>query len=497
MLSPEDWFQRLNLRRLRYVHEHRLNWSYYEGTQPLHYVARIIREQQDRFPALVINWPGLVIDATDERLTVEGFRLGGVDSPDDDIEGMWQANNLDAASGEAHICAQVTREAFLMVGPGPGRYPLITVEYPEQVAVETDPRTRRVIAALQVWKSDENLPTEDMGELMLPGRSYIFEWGSMTESNPGWSLADVREQASPLVPVVPMLNRPRRGYGRTELHDIKSPADAANQVATNMLAGIEHHSLPRRWAVGARESDFVDPKTGKPLPAWKIATGAVWGLNAETEEGNQYLKVGQFTASDMTNFHNTIKLMASVAGTLYGLPAHYMAYTTDNPVSAEAILYSEARLVKRAERKQVTYGEAWEQAIRIGLDVMGRDSSQAIKLETVWRDASTPTQASKMAAAVQALQVGIFDEEAAREFIGLSPQQRAAIAARQGTPGGQAAAIVQGLRALDVGSQPAQPQPQPVGETPGPTTSAGEFPRGLGPVAITQNGAVGAARVGG
>lgn len=513
-LSPMDWFTRLNLRRLRYRAQHAANWRYYFGEQPLNYIARILREQQDRFPALIINWPGLVIDALDERLTIEGFALGDSDSVDDDIAGMWQSNGLDAVSSEAHICSLVTREAYLMVGPGAGAYPRLTVEYPEQVAVETDPRSRRVMAALQTWRSDENLPTEDMGELMLPGHSYVFELGDMRSQSLGWAQVDQNDQTSPMVPVVPMLNRPHRGYGRTELHDIKSPADAANQIATNMMAGIEHHALPRRWAVGAREADFVDPKTGKPLPAWAIATGPVWAVTSEDAQDNQYTRLGQFSASDMTNFHNSIKLLASIAGTLYGLPAHYMAYTTDNPVSAEAILYSEARLVKRAERRQVTFGEPWEQGVRIGLDIMGRDPSTAIKLETVWRDASTPTAASKVQAAVQALQVGLFDEEYARQFIGMSIAARAAIAQRQASTGGLGQTIAAGLRALNVaGGQPptppAQVPPAPAGQpAPDPTAAvdalqphvsnasrAGAWPQGLGPLAITQtaNGGVGSA----
>lgn len=510
-LSPMDWFTRLNLRRLRYRQQHAGNWAYYQGRQPLNYIARILREQQDRFPPLIINWPGLVLDALEERLTIEGFQLGDSDSVDDDIAGMWQSNGLDAASSEAHICSLVTREAYLMVGPGPGLYPRFTVEYPEQVAVETDPRTRRVMAALQTWRSDENLPTEDMGELMLPGKSYVFELGDMTSQSLGWRQVDQNDQTSPLVPVVPMLNRPHRGYGRTELHDIKSPADACNQIATNMMAGIEHHSLPRRWAVGARESDFVDPRTKKPLPAWAIATGPVWAITAEDAEDNQYTRLGQFSASDMSNFHNSIKLLASIAGTLYGLPAHYMAYTTDNPVSAEAILYSEARLVKRAERRQVTFGEPWEQGVRIGLDIMGRDPSSAIRLETIWRDASTPTVASKVQAAVQALQVGLWDEEYARQFVGMSPAARAAIAQRQAAAGGLGQTIAAGLRALNVaGGQPAPPAApaRPPLEPTGPAAAigalepqvsdasrAGAWPAGLGPVAITQtaNGGVGSA----
>ena len=41
----------------------------------------------------------------------------------------------------------------MMVGPS-DEGALITVEQPDSVAVEIDPRTRRVIAALKTWKSD-------------------------------------------------------------------------------------------------------------------------------------------------------------------------------------------------------------------------------------------------------------------------------------------------------------------------------------------------------
>src|SRR5687767_4978790 len=99
-------------------------WAYYDGEQALHYVARIIREQQDRFPALRINWPALVVDSLEERLDIEGFRLGDSDSADDDLVGTWNSNNLKAGSSEAHVASFVTRQSYLMVGPGEGAYPL-------------------------------------------------------------------------------------------------------------------------------------------------------------------------------------------------------------------------------------------------------------------------------------------------------------------------------------------------------------------------------------
>jgi hypothetical protein len=456
-LTDREWFDRLNVRRIRDRARQTELWAYYDGEQALHYVARIIKEQQDRFPALRVNWPALVIDALEERLDIEGFRLGGSDSADDDLIGMWEANNLKAGSSEAHIAAMVTREAYLMVGPGEGAYPLVTIEYPDQVAVERDPRSGRVIAALKVWSSDPDKPGllgDDQAVLYLPGRMVEFERGDPVNgrSTGDWTGRLTTHQTSPLVPVVPLINRPRRGVGRTELRDIMSLANGVNQTATNMMAGLEHHALPRKWVVGASEQDFVDPATGKPLPAWMIATGAIWALRGDEPEEDKNIRVGQFSAADMTNFHNSIKQLASLASALYGLPQHYMGFFADNPASAEGIKSSESRLIKRAERAQGYLEDAWESASRIGLTIMGRDPATADRMETIWRDPSTPTRAQQADAAVKLHAEGIIDTPLAQEMTNISIGQRRAMEQRRTGQVQNAASVVNRVRQLDVGS---------------------------------------------
>lgn len=452
-LTDQQWFARLNLRRTCDLMRQTEMWAYYDGEQALHYVARIIREQQDRFPALRVNWSALVIDALEERLTIEGFRLNGDDSADDDLAGTWQANNMDARATELHVASMVTREAYMMVGPGEGRYPLVTVEYPDQVSVEVDPRSRRVVAALKVWPDDPDFPGllgEDRGLLMLPGRMIEFERGKpISSSSTEWTSALEHHQTSPLVPVVPVTWKPRRGVGRTELRDIMSLANAVNQTATNMMAGLEHHALPRKWAIGAREEDFVD-SNGKPLPAWMIATGAVWALRGESTEEDKNIKVGQFSAADMTNFHNSIKQLANLAGSVYGLPQQYMGYFADNPASAEGIKASEARLIKRAERGQVVLEDPHEQVQRIVLAIMERDPAGGDRIETVWRDPATPTQAQKADAAVKLHAEGLADTELAQELYGLTDGQRKAMRDRAAGQPQDPRAIIDRVRQAEV-----------------------------------------------
>lgn len=453
-LTDDDWFRRLDARRSQYVSDVEKYWQYYDNEQSLAYVAKILVEQGDRFPPLRINWPALVVDSLEERLDIEGFRLGGSDSLDDDLAGVWQANDLDEASGEAHIAALVARQAYIMAGPGLTGAPLMTIEYPDQVAVEVDPGTKRVVAALKVWSSDQDSPTADMAQVMLPGRLVLFERGKKVGESPQkWDKALEQHQTSPLVPVVPILNRPRRGLGRSELDQIIPIADGVNQTATNMLAAIEHHALPRRWATNVSQADFVDAE-GKPIPAWKIATGAVWAVPRADDDGDgaagEKPEVGQFSASDLTNFHNSIKQLATLAASLYGLPPHYMGYSSENPASADAIRSSEARLVKRAERRQRSFGGSWERAMRIALAIMGRDPAEADRLETVWRDAATPTRAAKADAAVKLVAGGIIDQDQAWDDLGYTAGQQQRMRERRDTQ--SVDNILTGLRTLDLGN---------------------------------------------
>lgn len=478
-LTADQWLVRLLAKKIaNYAAQKRL-WLYYDNDQPLAFVAKILHEQGDRFPPLLVNWSALVVDALEERLDVLGFRDPEADKVDDRLQQWWQENNLDELSGEAHTCSMVARESYVMLGPVPaGREtPATTIEYPDQVVVEIDPLTRQVVAALKVWQSDPALGHADMATLQIPGKVITYEQGKQVEqtADHGWAERALTEQTSPLVPVFPMNNRQRRGVGYTELKSLLPVVDAVNQLATNMLAAIEHHALPRRWGIGVDPRDFKD-EAGNALKAWQIATGALWAIPPATDDDGNPLpsaeserpQVGQFTGADLTNFHNSIKQVAMIAASLYGLPPHYMGYSSENPASADAIRSSEARLVKRAERHQRGKGGTWEGAGRCALHMMDEDpnriqpadengdrperSGRGTRMETWWRDPSTPTSASQADRAVKLKTAGIIDEVQALEDCGYTPGQIRRILDRRARTGANIGDIVGNVRQLNVGA---------------------------------------------
>ena len=64
--------------------------SHYQGTQPLSYMdPELVMELGPRMRQVVIHWPELVVDSVEERLDVEGFRLGGESEADDRLWDIW------------------------------------------------------------------------------------------------------------------------------------------------------------------------------------------------------------------------------------------------------------------------------------------------------------------------------------------------------------------------------------------------------------------------
>lgn len=430
-LTPQDWFTRLERKRQEQLLTIEDWWRYYEGRQPLYFIAKILQEQQDRFPALTINWCEKFVDWIDARCNVEGFRLNGADESDDALWEIWQRNDLDEDQSANNVASLVTGASYMMVGPGDDGA-VITVEEPHSVAVEFDPRTRRVIAALKVWKSDPLIPLEDMAELWLPGKVVSFVNGRLEGSqNQDWMAGATKLQTSPEVPVVPFLNRKRHGQGRSELRALRPLVDAANQVATNMMAAVEHHAVPRKWALGVSEDNFKDA-AGNVIPAWKIATGAVWINPIDKEHPEANPAVGQFSASDLTNFHNTLSTLGRIASGLCDIAPHEFGFgVADNPASADGIEAAKESGVRRVERIQVARGSAYEKAMRLAAAIEGRDPSAMVRLETIWRDPSTPTQQAKVQAASQAYTTGLADLRQAREDAGYSDTQIKAMEARE------------------------------------------------------------------
>lgn len=403
--------------------------AYYRGDQR---PAWLPLAQQQRHRTPVVNLPRLVVDSLEDRLDVEGFRMGGSEDADADLWTLWQANDLDEWSQQCHLDALIHGRAFVIVWANDEdpRTPRITVESALQMHVEYDPATRQVTRAVKRWVEGR----EQFATVYEPDRimRYIAAAGTPDDAST-W-----RQRAVPIlnplgiVPVVPFVNRPRTSapLGESEMTDVLPIADSINELVDAMMISARYHAMPRRYATG------IDLGSGD-VSAERVAE-LVRQRWQEAEAGRVWLSdspqtsFGQFAEASLDNYIGAIDMLTARGAALAGLPPHFFGQVGENPASADALRASESSLVKKALRKQRVFGGAWERVMRMALLV--RDGSvpePALSMETLWRDAETPTIAQKADAAVKLVQADVIDGPQALEDLGYTPVQIERLAKRR------------------------------------------------------------------
>lgn len=407
--------------------------DYYHGSQPLAFLTPDVRRAlSGRLRTVVLNLPRLVVDSIEDRLDVEGFRLGGDQDADADLWRVWQANDLDEESQQAHLEALIYGRSFVMVwvDPDDEQTPRITVESARLMQVEYDPTSRRVLRAVKL-RADE----EYQYRTTYDQRWITLQRRALGQRRVSWEMrGEPVENVLGVVPVVPLVNRPTlaRPQGESEMTDVIPIADAINKLCTDMMTTADHYAAPRRWATGIDlgGSDAAAERVREELrQRWSQAEkDRVWlSTNAQSQ-------FGQFPEAQLDNFVAAVDMLTARAAALAGLPPHYFGQVGQNPASADALRSSEASLVKRAQRRQRVFGGAWERVMRLALLVRdGEVPAAARSMETIWRSAETPTVAQKMDAAVKGVEAGIIDQAQAQEDLGYTPTQIQSMAERRAT----------------------------------------------------------------
>lgn len=373
-----------------------------------------------------VGYPRLYVNALSDRLEVEGFRTDTEAEGDRMLWDWWTANRLDVQSVLAHTDALVNGRSYITVSTPTEDdlnidpdVPIIRVEPATSLYAEKDPRTHEIVRAIRVSYTEKG--GEVAGATMYTPES-TYTW---IVDKSGWSSPRVINHGLGIVPVVPLENTTLLSdrYGSSEITpELRSVTDAASRIMMNMQATAELMAVPQRLLFGVKPEELgVDPSTGQVLFDSYLAR-----IMAFEDEG---AKATQFQAAELINFSHALTELAKQAAAYTGLPPQYLSTDSDNPASAEAIKASESRLVKNAERKTKVFGGAWEQAMRVAYKAMngGDVPTEYFRMETVWRDPSTPTYAAKADAATKLFGAGqgVIPRERARIDMGYTIVERA------------------------------------------------------------------------
>ncbi|KRD08579.1 hypothetical protein ASE48_08410 [Mycobacterium sp. Root265] len=402
------------------------NTSYYEAERRPEAIGVTVPIQMQKLLAHV-GYPRLYVDSIAERQVLEGFRLGDQDEADQDLWQWWQANDLDIEAPLGYTDAYIHGRSYITLSmPDPTldpfrdpAIPIIRVEPPTRMYAEIDPRINKVSKAIRVAYNTK-------GDTIQAATLYTLNEtiGWFKDENGEWADWFNVPHGLMAVPVVPLPNRTRLSdlYGTSEITpELRSMTDAASRIMMLMQATAELMGVPQRLIFGIKPEEIgVDQETGETLFDAYMARI----LAFEDAEG----KIQQFSAAELANFTNALDQIAKQVAAFTGLPPQYLSTAADNPASAEAIRAAESRLVKKVERKNQIFGGAWEEAFRIAYRMAkgGDVPPDMLRMETIWREPSTPTWAAQADAATKlyAGGVGVIPRERARVDMGYSIQER-------------------------------------------------------------------------
>lgn len=427
--SPGWWLLRL-MRRLQ-AERPRFDTldTYYRGYNGIPTLSsRAERESYRRLRALACsNYPELIVESVVERMTPVGFRTGaaGDDLGDDEAWRIWQANSLDADASMAFRAQLSMSTAYMMVGavnPDIGA-PLITVEDPREVAVETDPSRRRsVLAALKVFRDD--VYGADRAYLFLPGKVYRAthditqpESDPLTATLEGWEWESLSALPGGIVPVVPFVNRPNiAGEGVGEFEPHLPLIDRINYQVLQRLEIATMQAFRQRAVKGDLPSHDA---AGDPIDyddIFEAGPGALWQLPSGVD-------VWESQGVDLNPIRQSIiddeRALAAVTGTpLY-------RFTPDAAAgSAEGASLQREGLVFKALDRIPQASESLEQVMSIAFLFAGdEERSRRRDMEVIWAPPDRVTMAERYDAAVKAQAAGETWRSVMQDVLQKTPQQ--------------------------------------------------------------------------
>lgn len=424
-----------------------LKLAYYEGEQRVRQLGIAIPPSLADLEA-VVGWPGTTVDVIEERLDWYGW------ASDSDVFGLdevYAANTLNVEGGLTHLDALIYGTAFAAVGTGDvgEPSPLVTMHSPRGMTGLWSQRSRRLMAAVSV--------TREFGvsyaTLYLPDQTVRL-------SRPGdfgnqWQVEDRDVHRLGRVPVVQFENRARTDVvGRSEISKaVRYYTDNAVRTMLGMEVHREFYQAPQRYALNVDQSQFVNPD-GTVQTGWEAIMGRLWAIPANPDS-EEKVEVGQFSPASPTPYIDQVKGLGQLLAAEAAIPPSYLGFQTDNPASADAIQRSEARLVKRTERRQAWFGRAWLEVGRLALLVRdGVIPEEFASVSAKWRDAATPTRSAAADEATKLVGAGILppDSQVTYDRIGLSPAEQRQVNADRRRAGGSAA-----LRAISEAAASGRP----------------------------------------
>lgn len=389
---------------------------YYDGNHDLSFATPKFRSTFGAmFSAFAENLCPTVVDEMTDRLTIESFVSddGKEQQTVDDAMDIWRANRMDRRQDEVHKEAAKVGNAFLIVWPDEDNKPVFYPNQSNMMTVRYDPEAPgRVLWAAKWWQQDDkkirlNLYRPDAIVKYIT-RNPVTD-GTLPKVLTAFEPYTVEREPWPLthewgvVPVFHFGNNAGVGeFGRSELHDVIPLQDALNKSVADMMVGGEFVALPQRVITGWEPE--IDEETGKPkkLPS---------ELDKWLAFASNDVNVAQLPAADMSQFLDAQAKFRTSIAVVSRTPLHHVNPLSGQWPSGEALGTAESPLVKKVGKRQVSFGNVWEDAMTLALRMAGKEPPP---LSANWQEAETRSDNDRVNRVVQLTNAGASLEGAMR-----------------------------------------------------------------------------------
>lgn len=334
----------------------------------------------------------LIVTVVAQNMYVDGYRPAGKDENAAPWS-VWQANRLDARQHGVHRAALTYGAAYTVVMPGS----------PTPVIRPFSPRRLTALYADPVNDEWPMFAIEDRVENTADGQQRVvrvyddqarYSLVSKVDGSDLRPSADrwVEEHGLGVCPVVRFVNTDDLdGDGVLgEVEPLIDAQDQLNMTTFNLMMAQQYAAFRQRWVTG-----MVPPEdeSGNPVEPFRSRVDGLF-VAEDTDT-----KFGEFGATDLKGYLDSTEATIRHIATLSQVPPYHLLGHMTN-LSAEALAAARDGLDRKCGERESSFGEAWEQTLRLaGLASGDQESWADTSAQVVWRD----TSARSLAQTVDAL----------------------------------------------------------------------------------------------
>lgn len=285
-----------------------------------------------------VGWCAKGVDALADRLDFYGFKNDVFG-----LEEIFQANNKDVLFPSGILGALIASCSFIFVSEDDTGYPRLQIINADEATGIIDTTTGLLNEGYAVL--ERNIAKQPILE------AYFTHEGTFYYKD--GQLIDQRTYRIKEPLLVPLIFKPdaKRPFGHSRItRACMSYVGSALRTIKRSEIAAEFFSFPQKWMTG------VDPDA-EELNKWSAAMSAMMRFTLN-EDGQDHVKLGQFTQQSMSPHVDQLKMFASLFAGEVGLTLDDLGFPQSNPSSYDAIKASHEnlRLTAKAAHKSFNVG---------------------------------------------------------------------------------------------------------------------------------------------